>query len=178
MAPDFFIQDTLTVAHDLIGKELRYNHPHYGRLSGIITETEAYTQDDPACHAYKGKKTNRTWPMFLEGGHIYIYMIYGMYRCLNISTDIEGCGSAVLIRSIRPLTGLDTMINLRQKPIQECANGPGKLYNALDIDPALNGKKLGDSLDIIDSNMSINAIKRTPRIGISKGKDLLWRFVI
>lgn len=177
MTPNFFLRDTLSIAYDLIGKELSYQHPQHGTLSGIITETEAYTQEDPACHAYNGKKTNRTWPMFLEGGHIYIYMIYGMYRCLNISTEAEGRGCAVLIRSIEPLTGKDTMMKLRNKPVHHCTNGPGKLFQALDIDPSLNGKRIGGSLCIYDNKLPTGPVKRTPRIGISKGTDLLWRFV-
>ena len=94
-------QSTIEVAKRLLGHELVYNGPN-GRVGGIITETEAYTEDDPACHAYNGKKTQRNAPMFLAAGHIYIYFIYGMYHCLNVVTEKEGVGAAVQFENCTP----------------------------------------------------------------------------
>ena len=93
-------KNTIEVARELLGFELIFNGPK-GPVGGIITETEAYTEDDPACHAHEGKKTKRNAPMFLSAGHIYIYFIYGMYHCLNIVTEEAGVGAAVLIRKLK-----------------------------------------------------------------------------
>ena len=100
-----FKHSTVTVAKKLLGTELIYNGPE-GYVGGIITETEAYKENDPACHAFGGKKTKRNEPMFMSAGHLYIYFIYGMYHCLNIVTERKETGAAVLIKLI-PTMGLE-----------------------------------------------------------------------
>jgi len=155
----FFLGPTVQVAQDLLGKRLTFQ-----KFSGIITETEAYHQDDdPACHAYRGK-TPRNAPMFGPAGHSYVYFIYGMYHCLNIVTEPEGIAAAVLIRGLK----ID-QINL---------NGPGKLCRYLKI------TKDHNDIDLMTSNyfyVSDEGAKpqfiSTPRIGIRKGQTILWRFV-
>ena len=167
-------------------------------LKGIITETEAYVgSDDPACHA-AGGKTERNCVMFGFAGKAYVYFTYGMYHCLNIVTEREGFPAAVLIRGIKPVVGMDIMRRNRskfkiksQKPKTKnlkLADGPGKLCVALDIDLNLNGE------DVINGNklwvennpvLSLGSsrfyridVKKTPRVGISKGKSKKWRFVL
>lgn len=104
----FFESDTVKVAKELIGKILSVESDA-GILTGRIVETEAYLgSEDPAAHSFNGK-TKRTSPMFEKGGNIYIYIIYGIYYCLNFSTEKEGIGNAILIRAIEPLDGLDIM---------------------------------------------------------------------
>ena len=107
LTKDFFLQDTVSVAKSLIGKELVYKNKDF-EIGGIINETEAYTQEDPACHAFNGKITKRNKVMFEEAGTIYIYLIYGMYHCLNIVTEDKNRGCAVLIRSIIPTKIIST----------------------------------------------------------------------
>ena len=170
---------TVDIAQELLGYELIYNGPH-GTVGGLITETEAYTEDDPACHAFNGKKTKRNAPMFLPAGHIYIYFIYGMYHCLNIVTEQEGVGSAVLIRELRPTIGLNIIKKNRPKITaqQNLLNGPSKLMLGLGIPTELNGTSiLSDNCPIkLIPHKKPYSTKKLPRIGISKGTDRLWRF--
>lgn len=158
---DFYSRDTVQVAQDLLGKILVFG-PH----KGIITETEAYVgQGDPACHAAKGL-TPRTKPMFGPVGHAYVYFIYGMYYCLNIVTEAEGFPAAVLIRG---LWIPDAALHL---------NGPGKLCRHLGITTAHNEWDLTrHDFHVLDSNRS-PLYQATPRIGITKGQDKLWRYVV
>src|SRR5512136_1539417 len=106
---EFYLRDTREVAMDLLGKELVRESPE-GTASGIIVETEAYLgMSDPASHAFGGKQSRRTAVMFEEGGRAYIYLIYGMYWCLNITTRGAGKPECVLVRALEPATGLDLM---------------------------------------------------------------------
>ena len=155
----FFQNPTVEVAQNLLGKRLTFNN-----FSGIITETEAYHQDnDPACHAFRGR-TPRNAAMFGPAGYSYVYFIYGMYHCLNVVTESEGIGAAVLIRG---LTIGETNLN-----------GPGKLCNYLKITRDHNSLDLvtSDGFFISDEGITPQFIS-TPRIGIRQGQDLLWRFV-
>ncbi len=174
----FFLQPSVDVAKQLIGKVLVYDSPQ-GLLSGHITETEAYTQEDPACHAFMGKVTSRTRVMFQAPGTLYIYFIYGKYYCLNFVTESIGRGCAVLIRGISPLEGIDIMIKNRTvKSIKTLTNGPSKLVEAFGIPADLNGLMYPESpLYIQDVGYRPRSVKATSRIGISKGNDLLWRFI-
>jgi DNA-3-methyladenine glycosylase len=159
----FFARPTLDVARDLIGKEITF----FGH-KGIITETEAYIgKDDPACHAARGK-TPRNAVMFEQAGLAYVYFIYGMYYCLNFVTEDEGFPAAVLIRGIR-LKNTD----------HRKSNGPGKLCKLLGITTEHNRMDITDSDDFYVSDIGQSPdFTATPRIGISQGKELLWRFVV
>ena len=156
----FFLRPTLQVAKELLGKRMIF----YDK-SAIITETEAYIgTDDPACHASRGL-TKRTEVMFRRGGYSYVYLIYGMYHCLNFVTEDAGFPAAVLIR------GLLTDNN-------EHFDGPGKLCRAFGITKDHNKIDITENPDfyLVDENINFS-FKTTPRIGISKGQDKLWRFV-
>lgn len=178
----FFDGSTLELAERLIGCTLCYRSPQ-GVMAGLINETEAYTEDDPACHAFGGKMSPRNETMFKEAGHLYIYLIYGMYHCANIVTEEAGTGSAVLIRSIIPTHGIELMAENRNssgKKLKGLCDGPGKLCQALGWDKSL------DATDTLhkDSPVTLHGAENVPkgiittsRIGISKGQDLPWRFL-
>ena len=163
------------------------------RLRCAIVETEAYAPGDPACHAYK-RKTQRNQSMFGPAGHLYVYLIYGMYHCLNIVTDLEGVGSAVLVRAV-DLDRLPAWIpdKKRTKP-HRVAAGPGLLCKALLLDRQQDGWPLhqsdGDALWIeaannpsgaapgSDSNTDSSTIVQTTRIGLTQGADIPWRWYV
>ena len=176
----FFARDALTVAPALLGKTLLH-----GRTGGVIVETEAYIgPGDRACHAYGGKRTKRTEVLFGEAGHAYVYLIYGMYCCLNVVTGLPDEPQCVLIRALRPSLGLETM-GLRRggKPERELCRGPGKLCRALEIGRELSGRDMrsGDFVILDGPELPETQIMRTPRIGIDYAgpdKDNLWRFTI
>jgi DNA-3-methyladenine glycosylase len=165
---DFFERPTLNVARDLLGKALvRRLGSH--TLSGMIVETEAYIgPDDLACHASKGR-TARTAIMFGPAGVAYIYMIYGVYFCLNVVTETEGYPAAVLIRAVEPIENVAVMRKLRKNPKRDIdiASGPGKLCMAMGIDKTLNGSNLtGSAIWIEDRNLSRGDVESSPRIGV------------
>jgi DNA-3-methyladenine glycosylase len=179
--------DTLTLAQQLLGCELVHQSPE-GRTMGIIVETEAYLSGDPACHAYR-KQTKRNAAMFGPAGTVYVYLIYGMYHCVNIVTERAGVGEAVLIRALQPTEGIDLMHLRRQarqkpgaKPITErnLCNGPSKLVLAMGISiDAHNGSSLIDgSLSIQPRVLDDFEMVTTTRIGITQGADLPYRFYI
>lgn len=182
---DFYQQDAVTLARQLIGKILvRKIDNSY--INCRIVETEAYCgPEDKACHAYNNKRTNRTQVMFKNGGIVYIYMIYGMYYCLNIVANKEGKPEAVLIRAVEPLDNIDIIRKNRKIKTNKnylLTNGPGKLCSALKIDKTFNGYDLikGGELFILSSNKEYNIVE-TKRINIDYAqeyKDKLWRFYI
>jgi DNA-3-methyladenine glycosylase len=152
-----------------------------GRLSLKIVETEAYHQDDPASHSFRGV-TPRTAPMFQAGGHIYVYFSYGMHYAVNIVTGRKGQGEGVLIRASEPLEGIELMRSNRGlDDIRNLANGPGKLAQALGIfDTSLSGKILNKSSILLEKGEFVAAenIVASPRVGITKAADMPWRFHI
>ncbi|MEA1938012.1 MAG: DNA-3-methyladenine glycosylase [Pseudomonadota bacterium] len=155
----FFDRPTLEVARDLIGVRFCVDG-----VAGRITETEAYIgQDDPACHAARGQ-TARNAVMFGPSGMAYVYFIYGMYHCLNMVTERDGFPAAVLVRGIKLEDGRHL-------------DGPGKLCRDLGIDKADNGADLisGERFRLEDDGIRLPFIAG-PRVGISKGADLPWRF--
>ncbi len=158
----FFEQPTLEVSRALLGQRL-----HFQGISGIITETEAYIgQDDPACHAARGK-TKRTTVMFGPAGFSYVYLIYGMYHCLNIVTEREDFPAAVLIRGL-----------FLEEPALHL-NGPGKLCRHLRLTREHSGLDLITSPSFFVEETSLTpAYLTTPRIGIRLGTEKLWRFVM
>lgn len=177
----FYTRPVLTVARQLLGKVLVCRR---GRsiLSGVIVEVEAYNGgDDPASHAFRGR-TPRNDVMFLEGGVLYVYFTYGMHFCANVVTGRAGDGSAVLLRALEPLEGVAAMAKHRARPasaVTELLSGPAKLCQAMKIGRDDNGTDLcGERLWIEDRGLTIpsRGIVATPRIGITRGKDKLWRF--
>ncbi len=187
---DFYTRDTLRVAKELLGKYIvRELDGH--RLILMITETEAYIGSvDKACHAYNYKKTERTSTLFREGGCSYVYLIYGMYSCLNVVTDIEGEPCAVLIRGGEPVEGIEYMSRLRygkdygeltSYQLKNFANGPGKLCKALAIDRELNGVLLDRPPLYITEGREVQNCKTGKRINIDyaeEAADFPWRFYI
>lgn len=177
----FFEKDTLIVAKELIGKILTYKSEK-GTIKGIINETEAYTEEDEACHTFGGKKTKRNQTMFCKGGHLYIYFTYGMYHCSNIVTEKEGRGCAVLIRSVIPIAGIEIMKknrNHKKENPKDLSNGPAKVCMAYGWDKNHNGidtTKKDSQIYIEDLEYIPENITQTQRIGISKAKELDWRF--
>jgi DNA-3-methyladenine glycosylase len=174
---EFYLRQTLEVAHDLLGKFLVYKSGG-NLLSARLVETEAYIgKGDPACHASVGK-TKRNEVMFGPGGFSYIYFIYGMYYCLNVVTEDEGFPAAVLIRAAEPVEGVELMKKRYANPGKnKLTNGPGKLCKAFNLTREDNGLDLtGDKLYLEDRGYKVSTIKRSQRIGIKKGVDKLWRF--
>lgn len=187
---DFYTRDTLTVAKELLGKYIvREIDGH--RLTVMINETEAYIGSiDKACHAYKYKKTERTMPLFNEGGCSYVYLIYGMYSCLNVVTEAEGEPCAVLIRGGEPVYDTEYMAKLRygreyvrltKYQLKNFCNGPGKLCKALAIDRSLNNVLLDRPPLYITEGRKIDKYNTGKRINIDYAKeaaDFPWRFYL
>jgi DNA-3-methyladenine glycosylase len=183
----FYDRDTALVARDLIGRVLECTRDGV-MCRGIISETEAYLgEHDPACHAAVGR-TARTAGLYGPPGTAYVYFVYGMYWCVNAVTRAEGLPSAVLLRAVRPLDGLDAMRRrrsigrARRVADDALADGPGKLCVAFGIDgPAHHGADLvrGPSLRILHGAPVDDArVAVTPRIGISKARDWMLRWVM
>ena len=178
----FYERDAECVAHDLIGKILVHDS-NEGRTSGIITETEAYKgPEDKAAHSYGGRRTSRTEAMYLTGGHAYIYLIYGLHFCFNVTANTAGKPEAVLVRALEPLDGEDLMKSRRKtQDRKNLCNGPGKLCAAMGITRELYGADLcGTELYILDSGIHAE-ITTSPRINIDYAeeyRDVLWRFSI
>jgi DNA-3-methyladenine glycosylase len=152
------------------------------RLAGIIYETEAYgSKNDPASHAFKGM-TSRNSVMFGEVGKAYVYFIYGMHHCMNITARAPSSkAGAVLIRSLLPVEGIDIMIDFcNAKDQLSLANGPGKLTKAMDINKSHNGINLTDrnSALHIEDGIKPKKVISTPRIGISRATEKCWRYMI
>jgi DNA-3-methyladenine glycosylase len=145
-----------------------------------IVETEAYDQTDVASHSYNGR-TPRTEVMFGLSGHLYVYFTYGMHYCCNVVVGDEGYGAAVLLRAVEPLSGVEIMAKNRGgRSGVDITNGPAKLCQALMIDKAMNGHDLrGGALRLVPKPAQPDeSITRTTRIGISRAKDVPWRFYI
>jgi DNA-3-methyladenine glycosylase len=172
---------SLEAAPLLLGCVLSRKTPE-GVLSIKTTETEAYHQDDPASHSYRGV-TVRTAPMFKEGGYIYVYFTYGMHYCVNIVVGQKGVGEAVLLRAGEPVQGIEIMKKHRGTDnIYDLANGPAKLTQALGIiSTELSGKKLGSKtlqLSLPKEPINPQNIITSPRIGIKKATENPWRFYV
>ena len=190
---DFYARDTLTVARELLGKHLvrvAEGHP----LTLRITETEAYIgRMDKACHAYGYKQTKRTETLFARPGTAYLYLIYGMYTCLNFVTEAEEEPAAVLIRAGEPVSSKDREAIARLRfgcgankmtayQRKNFLNGPGKLCKGLSLTTAQNGLDLlGDELYVLDVGETPQNIHTGKRIGIDYAEeavDFPWRFYL
>jgi DNA-3-methyladenine glycosylase len=196
LPPSFYRRPTLRVARELLGSFLvRQIGSKSGRkaggkagrtiLAGRIVEVEAYLgRTDPASHAFRGK-TARNDVMFRGGGLLYVYFTYGMHHCANVVTGRAGSGSAVLIRAIEPVASLGRMAanrGLIRPPATQrmIAGGPARLCQALGIGAADNGIPLqGPEIFIVPGPPPPQRlVGRSPRIGISAGREKLWRFFI
>jgi len=182
----FYSRNTEHVARDLIGKMLVRLYDdgtrRVQRLSGLICETEAYgSKNDPASHAYKGV-TNRNSIMFGGVGKAYVYFIYGMHHCVNVTAHSPSSDAgAVLIRSLIPIDGIYTMMRLSNVESKfKITNGPGRLTKALDINRSHNGLNLSDKQSTlqIENGIKPKQIVTTTRVGISKAKQKYWRFLL
>jgi DNA-3-methyladenine glycosylase len=179
-APSFYDRPTEIVARELLGSILERSTPE-GTASGRIVEVEAYLgPDDPACHAVAGR-TERTWHLHGPPGIAYVYFIYGVHWCFNAVTRQEGHGSAVLVRAIEPVAGVDLMRERRgvRRDI-DLTNGPGKLCQALGIDGALDGVRLDRRpLRILDGERVPDSdVEVTARIGITRAANWPLRWFV
>lgn len=179
--PNWLARPATVVAPLLLGCAIVRQLPDGQIMRGLIVETEAYAVGDPAFHAYK-RRTDRNCVVFGPAGRSYVYLIYGIYHCFNVVTDVDGVPSAVLIRALQ-LESVPDGENLHR-----FAAGPGKLCLALQIDRSLNGSILqpGAALWLEHRSGKFQQqlaskqidIVQTTRIGISKGIDLPWRWYI
>lgn len=174
--PSSFYKDPAhLVAPRLVGKLLVRDDGRVGR----ITEVEAYEQTDEASHTFIGQ-TARNAAMFGPGGHLYVYFTYGMHYCANVVTGPSGYGSGVLLRACEPLEGIELMQQARgRKALKDLCSGPAKLAQAFGIDKALYGTSVQRkcALTLMDDGCKPEVVATT-RIGISKARDTLWRFVM
>jgi DNA-3-methyladenine glycosylase len=175
----FYRRDALEVAPDLLNKVLVH-----GDRAGRIVEVEAYRgADDPASHAYRGQtKRNRT--MFGGAGHLYVYFTYGMHWCANVVTGEAGEAGAVLVRALAPVRGIDAMWLARPAARRaiDLANGPAKACQALALDGSFDG------IDLVRAERGVEVRDEGgapperpvvgPRVGISAGTELRWRFSV
>lgn len=188
---EFYSADGVEVAKNILGKYL-VREINNEKLIGKIVEAEAYLcTNDLAAHSNNYKKTERTKPLFEEGGVSYVYLIYGMHNCFNISANKVGEPDCVLIRALEPSEGLDYMAYLRykkkyteltDKEVINLTNGPAKLCKALSIDRSLNFNRVykKDSIYVVDNNEEFEILS-SKRIGIDyskEAKDYNYRFFI
>jgi DNA-3-methyladenine glycosylase len=171
----FLESDAVSAAQALIGWQF-YRREGEQLVGGSIVETEAYNQDDAASHSYRGQ-TPRTAVMFGPPGRLYVYFTYGMHYCVNIVCGPAGRGEAVLLRSILPNEGVDTIRARRPgRPDTELTNGPAKICQALRINLQDRGKVINDSDFYLLPPTKLFASKATERIGITRDTHRLWRF--
>ncbi|HEX7610683.1 MAG TPA: DNA-3-methyladenine glycosylase [Solirubrobacteraceae bacterium] len=179
LPPEFYARPVLEVARELIGCTVE----HAG-VAGVIVETEAYHESEPACHAFVGV-TPRTRTLFGPPGRAYVYRSYGIHALLNAVCEGEGVGAAVLIRALDPVSGLEAMRARRGPPggaaarERELCSGPGKLTQALGVELAHNGGDLrAGPVRILarESGRDAPPMRAGTRIGITRAVELPWRF--
>lgn len=198
---EFYLKPTVEVAQNLLNC-LLISETEEGRVVGRISETEAYTQDDPACHAFRGK-TQRNAPMFESAGIAYVYLCYGVHYCFNAVTNHEGIGEAVLIRAVEPLVNWELMAKrrgidpntapwnkrdsgsttLRTRLGNHLCGGPGKLAQAFGISNKQNRVDLTSTTELWIASVQHTGIPKpqivsSTRIGISAASERLWRFTL
>jgi DNA-3-methyladenine glycosylase len=172
--PSFYSRSVLEVARDLVGCVVSH-----GETSGVIVETEAYHDSEPACHAFAGL-TPRTSTLFGPPGRAYVYRSYGIHALLNAVSEPEGVGAAVLIRALEPIDGVELMVKRRGcDRLQALCSGPGKLTQALGIGLDLNGADLAHGPIVFARRPRAwrdVGVQVGTRIGISRAVELPWRF--
>jgi DNA-3-methyladenine glycosylase len=170
--------DTVTLARYLIGKVIVHDTAN-GRLSGRIVETEAYPVGDAAGHAFRGR-TPRNATLFLERGHAYVYLAYGVSSLLNVTSETAGVGAGVLLRAIEPLDGFEPIDYMRQRKQQlDIGRGPGRLTKALKVDLRQDGADLcsaSSSLWLAETARKTGPIGKSVRIGLTLEANRLLRF--
>lgn len=184
LPPEFYLDAPDIVARKLLGK-LVVRKTNGGILIGRIVETEAYLgKDDPAAHAFVGR-TARNEVLFGPPGRAYVYFIYGMHYCLNVSCEPDGQAGSVLLRALEPVAGLAEMAKLRGLPPDAAprllTSGPGRLCQALGVSRHDNGANLTDpesDLRIADDRYTASGIAISPRVGIRKAAERPLRFLL
>jgi len=190
LSREFYLRaDTLEIARDLIGKRLVVPTETGMRVSGMIVETEAYLGAiDKAAHSYKNRRTARNEITYAEGGHAYVFFIYGMYFQFNVVCGARNSPHVVLIRALEPVEGVEIMRVRRLRknrsakmPDKNLASGPGKLCIALDITRELNGEDLSENRIWLEDfrTFSGREIETGKRIGIDYAEEFAekpWRF--
>jgi DNA-3-methyladenine glycosylase len=173
---DFYDRPVLEVARALVGCVVE----HQG-VAGVIVETEAYHESEPACHAFVGL-TARTRVLFGEPGLAYVYRSYGIHALLNAVCEPVGIGAAVLIRALQPLRGIERMRHLRGRArVEDLCSGPGKLTQALGIELSENSTSLTTGPIAIlprPEELAEAEIVHGTRIGITRAAELPWRFCL
>ncbi len=177
---EFYLNKTVIVAKKLLGAFLVRRYKNL-LIAGKIVETEAYLGfKDPACHSYKGE-SERCKVMFKEGGHFYVYFIYGFHYCLNVVTEKQGIPEAVLIRALEPVLGIEFLKKIRKNK-KNLTSGPGILCSALKIDKTFNGHPVWlPPLQIfkpIDDDFEIVSKKRVGVDYAGEAKDWKLRYYI
>ena len=173
MTRAFYERPVLEVARDLVGCTVVH-----GDAAGVIVETEAYHDSEPACHAHIGR-TPRTETLFGPPGRAYVYRSYGIHALLNAVCEPEGIGAAVLIRALEPVAGIESMRDRRgMHRLEDLCSGPGKLTQALGIGLERNGGDLvrGPVQVRREAVVPAPALVVAPRVGITKAAGLPWRF--
>jgi DNA-3-methyladenine glycosylase len=174
LGPGFFARPVVEVAVDLLGCVLEH-----GGARGVVVETEAYHDSEPACHAHIGL-TARTHVLFGPPGVAYVYRSYGIHALLNAVCEPEGVGAAVLIRAVEPLRGLEGMRARRGlEPVDALCSGPGKLTQAFGIELSENGTDLATGpVRLLPAAPGWEDVEHVagPRVGITKAAELPWRF--
>jgi len=170
--------NTVELARYLVGKVIVHDTANV-RLGGRIVETEAYPVGDPAGHAFRGM-TSRTRPLFLERGHAYVYLAYGVSFLLNVTSERAGVGAGVLLRSIEPIDGFEPMDGAHPgRKLANIGRGPGRLTKALKVDLSDDGLDLcnaDSALWLAATARKTGPIGKSVRIGLSHGMDRLLRF--
>ena len=172
----FYNRPTLEICRDILGMHIVFQGER-GTMSGRIVEVEAYIgEDDPACHASVGR-TARSAIMYGPPGYSYIYFIYGMYYCLNFVTEREGFPAAILLRAAEPVWGIEFMAHTARAADSRILSGPGMFCRAFGLTKEQNGLDLTvGPLYLEDRGTGVKHIECSPRVGIRKGSDRVWRF--
>lgn len=186
---EFYKKDSLQIGKELLGKYL-VHETSQGKMVGRIVEVEAYIgPNDKGAHSYGGKRTPRNETMYAEGGTAYVYIIYGMYHCMNVVTNEINKPEAILIRAVEPVEGVNIMAQnrfnkdfdlLTKQQKRNLTSGPGKLCIAMEINKNNNGDDLCENkLYLTEGSSEEFEIVSAKRIGIDyaeEAKDYLWRF--